>query len=69
MLFDLFKKKFIADPRILTRTCSRGLILIFWHGFGFAKRTDYAVLRARFGDRLGIPAVRGVPMVLIGTNG
>jgi len=51
------------------RTCSLGLILISWHGFGFAKRTDYTVLRARFEDRLGIPAKRGVPMVLIGTNG
>ena len=33
------------------------------------EHTDYAVLRAHFRDRLGIPALRGVPMVSSGPMG
>jgi len=41
----------------------------FRHGFSSAEHTDHTALRAHFRDRLGIPAERGVPMDLIGTNG
>ena len=44
-------------------------ISFFRHGFSYAERTDDTALRAHPRDRLGLPAERGVPMDLIGTNG
>ena len=44
-------------------------ISFFRHGFSSTEHTDYTALRAHFRDLLGLPAERGVPMDLIGTDG